>query len=202
MFGCRHLPVQLPHDLVVQLAVAYGEPHRAYHNAAHIAALLDWFDRVGDDVGWQQPAEVYIAILFHDAIYEPGAKDNEARSAEWARKSSFSVDPAVDAMVSRARVTELIALTARHGHLTSADPEAALFLDCDMSIIGAPPAEFTAYDEAIRLEYHSVPSDAYRTGRRAFLAGLLAKPRIFLSEYFHSRLDAQARVNLTAALGT
>jgi predicted metal-dependent HD superfamily phosphohydrolase len=203
MFDCRHRPLRLPDELTAQLAAAYGEAHRAYHNATHIAEVLGWFDRVVDELGWLEPAEVYVAIVFHDAVYKPGAKDNEAASAKWARRAKLSADPGLDAtMVDRDRVAELIELTAKHGHVTKADHDAALFLDSDMAIIGSPPATFDAYDQAIAVEYKHVPPDAYREGRRAFLEGLLKKPRIFLSDYFHHRLDAQARANLTRALAT
>jgi predicted metal-dependent HD superfamily phosphohydrolase len=201
MFDCRHQPLRLPDPLVAELAAAYGEPHRTYHSAAHIAEVLGWFDRVVDDLGWLEPAEVYVAIVFHDAVYQPGASDNEARSAAWARRARLSADDQVNAtMVDRDRVAELIELTARHGHVTKADHDAALFLDCDMAIVGAAPETFAAYDAAIAREYSRVPPDAYRVGRRAFLAGLAARPRIFLTDYFHRRLDAQARANLAAAL--
>ena len=175
---------------------AYGEPQRAYHTAAHIAEVLAWFDRVADDVGWQRPAEVYVAIVFHDAIYVPGAKDNEARSAAWARRATLPVDAD--------HVAHLIELTARHGHLApgDVDPEAALFLDCDMAILGAAPEAFDAYDAAIAREYAHVPRDAYAAGRRAFLASVAAAPRIFLSDYVHARLDAAARANVARALTT
>jgi predicted metal-dependent HD superfamily phosphohydrolase len=193
VLACRHQPLVLPPSLAGELAAAYGEPHRAYHDATHIAEVLGWFDTVADDVGWQQPAEVYVAIAFHDAIYVPGAKDNEARSAAWARRSGLPVD--LD------RVGELILLTATHGKNAAVDDrDAALFLDCDMAILGAPADAFVRYDEAIRAEYASIPADHYRAGRRAFLAGLLARDRIYLSDYFHARLDAAARTNLTAAL--
>lgn len=191
VFECRHQPIVLPAALQTTLAAAYAEPHRAYHTAAHIADVLGWYDQVADDVGWTTPLDVYTAIVFHDAIYVSGAKDNEARSAAWAMAEGCS-----------ARTAELIELTARHGGLVPADvdPEAALFLDCDMAILGSAPAAFAAYDAAVAIEYRAIPADAYRAGRRAFLAGVLAKPRIFLSDYFHTRLDAQARANLAAAL--
>jgi predicted metal-dependent HD superfamily phosphohydrolase len=201
MFGCRHQPLRLPDALVAELAAAYGEPHRAYHNATHIAELLRWFDRVADDIGWHQPAEVYLAILFHDAIYNPAAKDNEARSAAWARSADLTggeLGPGV--AVDRARVAELIELTARHGSLTTADHDAALFLDSDMAVVGSAAEAFTGYDAAIATEYAHVPHDRYRAGRRAFLGMLAAKPRIFYTDYFHARLDAQARENIARAL--
>ncbi len=196
VFACAHQPLELPATLAAELAAAYAEPARVYHDASHIADVLAWFDRVFEDVGWRDPASVYVAIVFHDAIYVPGAKDNEARSADWLRRSALPCD--------LPRAAELVELTARHGapghELASLDADAALFLDCDMAILGAAPAAFDAYDAAIAREYHAIPADAFRAGRRAFLAGVLALPRIFLSDYFHATLDRLARANLARVL--
>ena len=71
------------------------------------------------------------------------------------------------------------------------------FLDCDMAILGAAPEAFDAYDRAIAAEYRGhVPDWLFRINRRRFLKALLARPRIYLSDFFHARLDAQARANL------
>lgn len=174
-----------------ELAAHYNEPHRAYHHAGHIAEVLRWFDWVADEVGWDAPADVFQAIVFHDAIYDPMAKDNEARSAELARHHGASE-----------RATALIRLTARHGGLapSDVDRDAAHFLDSDTAILGAPAEEFDAYDAAIAREYAALPPDDFRTGRGKFLAGMLARPRIFLSDLFHTRLDAAARANLSRVL--
>lgn len=194
-FACAHQPLELPAALAAELAAAYGEPARVYHDTSHVAEVLAWFDRVFEDVGWRDPASVYVAIVFHDAICVPGAKDNELRSAEWLRRSALPCD--------LPRAAELVELTARHGHeLANVGADAALFLDCDMAILGAAPAAFDAYDAAIAREYHAIPADAFRAGRRAFLAGVLALPRIFLSDYFHEMLDGAARNNLRRALAS
>ena len=81
---CRHAPLALPAAIAAELAARYGEAHRAYHDGAHVAEVLGWFDIVADapGAGWRAPREVFAAILFHDAVYAPGARDNEARSAE------------------------------------------------------------------------------------------------------------------------
>jgi predicted metal-dependent HD superfamily phosphohydrolase len=191
VFQCRHQPFALAPELVARLAVSYAEPRRAYHTAAHIAEVLGWFDVVADEVPWTDPSAVYAAIVFHDAIYVPGAKDNEARSAAWCLAEAFSN-----------RSAHLIELTARHGGFVpgDVDDEAALFLDCDMAILAASPDAFAEYDRQIAFEYQHLPPEAYRAGRRAFLGGVLAKPRIFLSDYFHAKLDARARANLAAAI--
>jgi len=193
-FGCRHAPLAITPDVVSRLVAAYTEPQRAYHTLTHIEAMLRWYDRITDEVGWRDPASVYVAVLFHDAIYDPLAKDNEARSAQLAREL-------VDASP---RACELIELTARHGSLTAGDlagdADAALFLDSDTAILGAPADAFDAYDAGVAFEYQAVPADAYRAGRRAFLTKMAAQPRIFFSDYVHARLDAQARENLARAL--
>jgi predicted metal-dependent HD superfamily phosphohydrolase len=154
--------------------------------------VLGWFDRVFDDVGWNDPATIYAAIVFHDAIYVPGAADNEARSAAWLRTSALPCD--------LARGAELVELTARHGSRIDADRDTALFLDSDMAILGADPAAFDRYNAAIAREYSAIPADAFRAGRAKFLASVLVLPRIFISDYFHDKLDAQARANLTRAI--
>jgi predicted metal-dependent HD superfamily phosphohydrolase len=151
-------------------------------------------------VGWTHPKSAFLALLFHDAVYVAGAPDNEAKSAELARETIERTMPR--AAIDTARVAHLIELTARHGKLTpaSVDPDAALFLDCDLAILGADPATFDAYDAAIATEYPHVPENLYRAGRRAFLEGLLGMRRIFLSDFFHGRYDGAARANLARAI--
>ena len=187
MFECRHAPLTLPPATEAVLAAAYAEPQRAYHTAQHITDVLRWFDAVAEAVGWHDPVSVYHAIVFHDAVYDPTRGDNEARSAELARAHGASD-----------RACELILLTAQHGKLAAApDADAAHFLDADTAILGADPESFEAYDAGIAFEYSHVPPDAYRAGRIAFLKSMLARPRIYYSDYFFDRLEAAARRNLT-----
>jgi len=192
-------PVDLPAAQWNAIVQAHAEPPRAYHNLGHVHAVLAHYDEVAQGPGWAGPAEAFFAVLYHDAVYEPGRGDNESRSAALAVEHLARWQPGVDA----GRVARLIGLTARHGALAPADvdPDAALFLDCDMAILGAPPAAFDAYDRAIAAEYRGrVPAWTYRLNRRRFLKGLLARERLFLSDWFHERLDRQARINLRRAV--
>lgn len=175
-------------------------PGRAYHDETHLDEVLARYDEVAAGPGWEHPREVLLSLLFHDAVYVPGATDNEARSAELARRAIAAHLPA--GAVSADRVAGLIALTARHGTLRAEelDGEAALFLDCDMAILGADEARFDAYERGIAAEYAAVPPALFRAGRRAFLERVLASPRIFFSAYFHARLEGAARANLRRAL--
>ena len=194
-------PLVLPDAQWTALEAAYASPPRAYHGWAHVQAVLGHYREVADGPGWRQPAEAWLAVLYHDAIYEAGRADNESRSAELARADVAQWLPAHG--VDADRVAWLIRLTARHGELAAdqVDADAALFLDCDMAILGADPAAFDAYDRGIAAEYRGkVPGWLFRLNRRRFLKGLLARERIFLSDFFHARLDAQARRNLRRAV--
>jgi predicted metal-dependent HD superfamily phosphohydrolase len=189
----------LPPELVDAVRRAYASPRRAYHDIHHVEEVIRRFVEVARDVGWQRPREVYLALLFHDAVYVPGSTDNETRSAELARDlvARYLPDPTLD----RDRIAQLILLTVAHGKLSPSDvdPEAALFLDCDMAILGSDVEAFEAYDAAIAVEYADIARADYLAGRGAFLGRLLARERIFLSEYGHSRWETAARRNVEGA---
>jgi predicted metal-dependent HD superfamily phosphohydrolase len=178
---------------------AYAGPGRAYHTFDHVLEVMERWREVERHVGWRKPGETSVAVLYHDAVYVPGRHDNEAESARLMRDSVARLLPAIDAR----RVEQLILWTARHGKLglEDVDAEAALFLDCDMAILGAAPDRFAEYQRQIAEEYSMLPADVYAAGRRQFLQGVLAAPRIFLSDYFHARLDGAALDNLRLALG-
>ncbi|MBV6840738.1 hypothetical protein [Xanthomonas euvesicatoria] len=195
-------PLPLQADHLAALEQAYAAPPRAYHHFGHVRAVLQHYAEVAAGPGWRQPTEVWLAVLFHDAVYQPGRSDNEAQSALMAAEAIPRWWP--QARVDVERVQALILLTARHGQVQpqDVDEDAALFLDCDMAILAAPAAVFDAYDQAIAEEYRGhVPSVLFRRNRRRFLAAVLKQPRIFLSDYFHTRHDTAARANLRRRLG-
>ncbi|WP_437737626.1 HD domain-containing protein [Sorangium sp. So ce1335] len=195
------LGLALPEPLWRTVCAAYGEPGRAYHDLVHVREVLCRVGEVARDVGWRRPREVFLAALFHDAVYEPGRHDSEARSAALAREAVSRWLPAEG--LDEALIERLILLTARHGALGPADvdEEEALFLDCDMAILGSDPAAFDAYDRGIAAEYSAVPPELYAAGRRRFFERLLAAEHIFLSPYFRARLEGRARDNLRRKLG-
>jgi predicted metal-dependent HD superfamily phosphohydrolase len=186
----------LPESLVPALRAAYAKPPRAYHSFEHVLEVLGHFMRVP---AWSDRDAVALAILFHDAVYVAGRSDNEVLSAELA---VALLEPTAFSPLC-GRVAQLVRLTARHGSIArdEVDQDAALFLDCDMAILGAEPEAFAAYERAIAEEYAFVPNELYRAGRARFLEKLLASPRIYLSSFFFAEREAQARRNLQGALG-
>jgi predicted metal-dependent HD superfamily phosphohydrolase len=170
----------------------YSEPHRAYHNATHIEDCLRQFDLARHLA--ERPDEVEAAIWFHDAVYDPKASDNEEQSARWAIESlkAGSVAPEV-----LRRIAALILATKHHREPDGMDQ--SLLIDVDLSILGRPPEEFTAYDAAIRKEYSFVPDEQYRAGRTKLLERFLNRDAIYHTPFFRERYEDQARRNLERA---
>ena len=50
-----------------------NEPHRYYHNWNHIEYMF----KIARKLGIELTDELVLAIIFHDIIYDPLAKDNE-----------------------------------------------------------------------------------------------------------------------------
>lgn len=167
----------------------YAEAHRAYHNAEHVRAVLHAL--ASRDL---LTLALALSVWGHDLIYDPRAHDNEERSAElfgeWLRAQGASPE-------LQEEVSALI-LATRHTAPPSTRGE-ALLVDADLSILGAEPRTFAAYDAAIRQEYSLVPGEAYRIGRARVLQSFLDRERIYSTPEF-SELEVRARVNLTAAL--
>ena len=63
--------------ILAGLKARHGEPQRHYHSWAHIEALMAWLAQVRAQL--HDPQAVELAILYHDAVYEPRSKENEAR---------------------------------------------------------------------------------------------------------------------------
>jgi predicted metal-dependent HD superfamily phosphohydrolase len=189
---------ELP-DLLPELAARYTEPHRAYHGIDHIAALARLFVEVDRGPTWHAPLEVQLAILFHDAIYEPGRPDNEDRSADLA--TSMLRDRPIAARVDVTHVDAMIRATKTHDRLTDPnDHDLAHFIDTDMSILGAPPPVYDAYAQAVRREFSAIPDALFNQGRETFLKKQLTRESLFHTPWFRARFDAQARANLEREL--
>lgn len=186
-----------PDALWDALTAGYATPPRSYHTIEHIVEVARRFHEVPT---WAHPREVFLAVLFHDVVYDAALHDNEARSAVIARDAIARWLP--DAGIDDDRVSALILATASHGRPTGdLDDDAKHFLDCDLAVLGGDPDAYRRYADGVRREYTAVvPPGAYDAGRGAFLRKLLAAPRLFLSDRFHQRFDAAARRNLADEL--
>ncbi len=181
-----------------ELTALYRADDRHYHGIRHIEALLGLLDEYRPQ--FADPEAIEAAIWFHDAIYDSRRKDNETLSAALAAEKLHGH---VDAP-RFARIVRMIEATATHEvpdfDDATAKNDAALLLDMDLSILGAPAKTFDAYEDAVRREYGWVSDPDWRTGRGSVLRNFLARPRIFHTDILAARFEDQARANMERSL--
>jgi len=189
------LGLPAPAGLLERLLDAWREPQRHYHTLQHLEECLTLFDEVRDQA--QHPAEIEVALWFHDAVYDVHAHDNEARSARWADEALRAAGLAPDSI---RRIHDLIMATCHGAAPACANPDAALLTDIDLAILGAPEARIAEYERQIRAEYAWVAPELYAVRRRAVLRGFLERDAVYATPVLHRRLEQQARRNLQGAI--
>ena len=180
--------------LFCNIITKYSEPQRKYHTLRHLAECLSHLDEVQHLAA--RPAEIELALWFHDAIYDVRRQDNEERSAEWARASAE--DASLPAKVCD-RVHDLVLVTRHNAAPKSADEE--ILVDIDLSILGAPSQRFDEYETDIREEYNWVPRLVFDFRRRSILNEFRRRDPVFRTAHFAKRFERQARENLERSLG-
>lgn len=174
-----------------RLLLRWAEPHRRYHDLAHLVAVLGHVDDLAEHAG--DLAAVRLAAWCHDAIHA-GRADDEERSAAFAeRELAFLPRPLV------AEVARLVRLTAAHNP-AAGDPNGAVLCDADLAILAAEAPAYERYRTSIRAEYAHVPDAEFRAGRAAVLRDLLALPTLFSTATGRARWEDAARANLAAEL--
>lgn len=178
-----------PHPVADAVVAAWSEPARRYHDLDHLRDCLAELDQA--PTGDAERDRVEAALWFHDAVYDPRAADNEARSAEWARGAlaALGIAPAVADDVAR------LVLLTRHAD-PAPDAAGKLLCDIDLAVLGRDADAFDAYERGIREEYAWVPEADFRAARRRILTALLGRQSVYQTRYFRGRLEAGARSNL------
>lgn len=178
--------MQQQFSLLIQFYEGSG---RFYHNVHHIADCLNKSRECISNITLMEHEilMLYLAIFFHDVIYDPKSSLNEEMSAEMCRRvlSTLGVKEETINQICR-----MILLTKHCGkENTELDllPYEALLLDIDLSILGDPLPTYQIYEMNIRKEYEFVEFSAYNKGRSAILNSFLAKAknrRLFVSPAF------------------
>lgn len=169
----------------------YSAPERHYHNLHHVAEmlrLLGQFERGAADYDAAR-----FAAWFHDSVYDTRSKTNEEESAALAVRASdeLGVPP------ERAEAARLLILATKRHEPEGDAPDLGLFLDADLSILGADDETYLAYSAAIRKEYSWVPDAAYREARLKVLKTFLGRERLYYTEPLADCFEARARINLS-----
>ncbi|MBR0649841.1 metal-dependent phosphohydrolase [Roseomonas terrae] len=186
-FGALIAQADVPAQTVAELRRRHAEPHRGYHDAAHVGLL--WLRHLmhGGDPADRDLAR---AILFHDAIYEPLARDNEARSADLFA----TLVPGGSDWVQAA-----IRATADHIGYAGGDDRIQRLLDLDLTPLAETPAVFARNTALLRREFAAVPEPEWRAGRRRVLERFVTAEQLFRTR-LAAIYDAPARANLATEI--
>ena len=181
-----------------------GGEDRHYHGVAHVALL--WQRHLEFGAGTMFAAErstrlIACAIAYHDAIYDPARRDNEARSAAlWRDHAAAGPMPASEI----AWVADTIIATADYfGQIEDGYPWAQAriwMLDLDLTPLGETADDFARNTALLRAEYAHVAEADWAAGRAAFLASLARHPALFRTRVLHDAFEAAARRNIAASL--
>lgn len=186
------LPAEPGDRLGAELLARWQESHRFYHTTDHLQNCLQCWDKLRNLM--QEPTLVGLALFYHDAIYDPRRSDNEASSAELARKDL------VELGMDSTRISQVCALVRATDHKTLADhPDVDLVIDIDLAILGADPQTYQRYVAAVRREYAHIDETGWRIGRAKVLEGFLQKERIYSHKEF-AKLESKSRKNLEEEL--
>jgi predicted metal-dependent HD superfamily phosphohydrolase len=184
-------------DRIAQVLSFYDEPHRCYHDRRHLREMFDEALALGLPLA---PAEA-LALLFHDAVYVPGAArgSNEMMSAQMLRVYCGSLSSSIVDAACR-----IVVDTAEH---VATDPGSEYVLDLDLMRLAAPPAQFDEYSRQVFTEQRPLimirdDGEAWRyfeQRRVAFFRLLLERQEIFNLPVFRARYGQTARINLQRA---
>jgi predicted metal-dependent HD superfamily phosphohydrolase len=171
----------------------YTGEKRHYHALSHITNLLTLLEdnkfRIHDE------ETIFFAIWFHDVIYNTWKNDNEERSADYADEVLRQTE------MPPSQIQKIkYFINATKTHTADDDNDLALFLDFDLSILGAEEDIYAVYKRQIREEFSSFPNFIYNRGRKKALRGILEKPYIYHSDAFRRTFENQARENIQREL--
>ncbi len=182
--------IALISKIIAEIKDQYNSQTRVYHNLHHIEHFLQLAMPYSEKL--QQKDAFFFAVWFHDVIYRPFRKNNEAKSAELAVEKLTQLGVA---KTDIDQVVRLINETASHQSQYT-DFDTLLFMDCDLQILGSKPKEYLTYIKLIRKEYQTVPSVMYYPKRKEFLKKILAFSSIFKTHDFKIKYEQQARLNI------
>ncbi|MBC7954669.1 MAG: hypothetical protein H7Y33_02195 [Cytophagales bacterium] len=84
----------------------------------------------------------------------------------------------------------------RHHQADEADTDQLLFLDLDLSVLGASPTSYAAYCAAIRFEFGRVSDADHSRGRNRVLESFISREAIYRTPALRDAWENAARINI------
>jgi predicted metal-dependent HD superfamily phosphohydrolase len=184
-------PIDKKHKICFDKIIKqYSSALRKYHSEQHLINMLHWFEYFEDKIGDKQ--SFLLAIFYHDFYYNPFSKQNEIKSSNKAIQDLTFLGKSGKIQLA---VSNLILSTQKHQAVVPSE-EINLFLDIDLSILGASEEVYKKYFTNTRKEYIMFPRFLYAKGRTKVLSSFLLRDSIFFTQDAISKWEKQARINM------
>lgn len=188
----QHYHFSEPQKIYDELIAAYSEKQRAYHTVQHLYECLSLYELIRSELN--DPYSVALALWFHDAVYNPEAKDNELKSVELFEQA-MAQDLSSDTLE---KIKRWILATQKHALTDETDLQ--FLLDIDLAILAATPERFMEYEQQIQQEYSWVDPQVYSTKRKEVLTHFYQTKLLYQTAYFQKNFELRAKQNLKQIL--
>ena len=159
----------------------YSEPHRFYHTLDHVHEVSQYLlDRNN------LTDEMFLAAIYHDAVYDPKSGSNETDSECLFRQHAQSSTIAGDVVDTVARIILDTKYEVHKGkaHIHVSTPISEQFIDADLSIFEKNNDVLLEYEKQVFKEFQFVDLSVYRDARVKVLESFNDKGNLdFLISY-------------------
>ena len=181
-----------------------------YHNLIHINQMVADAQNILEHCKTEMSDTLYLAIRYHDVVYDPTRKDNEAKSAALFLRIHEAISPLVFNVPTYDpfHVQALINLTARHlevlrfGSVLCDEFDARVIMDADLAGFAGPYEIMASNSHNIMLENSHVDVETFTKNRIGFLEAMLKKPQIYYTAFGRREYEEPARANIKRELET
>ncbi|MBD5402428.1 pantetheine-phosphate adenylyltransferase [bacterium] len=176
----------------------YDNPVRGYHDVKHIFSMLKNLDEfiLNNPNSIQNLNEFKFAILMHD--YVNGTPNEVNESIAVAEKFINQIAPNHNSNY----IKRVILATDYSHNISKPSIDEMLIQDLDLSILGSNPVDYKEYANLIREQYSNLADDIFNNARKRILQNFLDKENIYNIDYFKTKYEVQARMNISKELET
>lgn len=180
----------------------WREPHRSYHTPQHLLECLRVLDHLRSYCTAEGGADaVEFALWYHDVIYSTTSSGSEERSAEMACATMLKSAPRGQeqraGQLASTVFEAIMATTHEHSVRTL---EAAVTVDCDLAILGAPAERYAQFEDQVRQEYAQFALPHFASARLRVLEGFASRKQIYRTPLLRQLLETRARENLARSM--
>ena len=170
-----------------EITKLYNSKDRHYHDLNHIYKVIEEikdFDKNNTNV-IENYDELILAAFLHD-LYQG---ENDISETCEKVKTFFEGECPRQILKNIKATDHSVPLS------NDASVDEKVLSDADLAILGSKE-EYDNYSSQIRAEYSQYPNDIFAIGRKKVLTDFLLRDRIFQTDYFYEKFEAQACRNI------